>query len=210
MTRFSATDPGKAEQIKVGYGPRAIAIDSLGNAWIANTLGHRGMMEKLALVWNKIKLWLEGLFASLESEADKSAKAWISLYQTVVKYPGGDVSLVHPDGTVLGSFDGGKSIDSPWGIAVDGNDNVWVANDGGHSITLLCGARPANCPPGTKTGDPISPASGYIGRLQAAITDVVIDPAGNVWVANNWENLDQGFKKNQVSRSSLADDRQPG
>jgi hypothetical protein len=31
--------------------------------------------------------------------------------------------------------------------------------------------------------------------LQAAITDVVIDPAGNVWVANNWENPHQGLTR---------------
>jgi hypothetical protein len=37
-----------------------------------------------------------------------------------------------------------------------------------------------------KTGDPISPPGGYIGGLQI-ITDVAIDPAGNVWVANNWD-----------------------
>jgi len=195
VTRFPASDPGKAEQIKVGYGPRAIAIDSLGNAWVANTLGHPGLMEKLALVWNKIKMWFEDLFGGSESAHDKSAKEWITLYETVVKYPGGDVSLVRPDGTVAGTFDGGKSIESPWGIAVDGNDNVWVANGGGHSITLLCGARPANCPPGAKTGDAISPPGGYIGGLQAAITDVVVDPAGNLWVANNWENPEQGFKR---------------
>src|SRR5271167_4872745 len=113
VTRFPASDPGKAEQIRVGFGPRAIAIDTLGNAWVANTLGHLSLMEKLALVWNKIKLWFENLFASSESEADKSAKGWISLYETVVKYHGGDVSLVRPDGVVVGTFDGGKSIDSP-------------------------------------------------------------------------------------------------
>jgi len=27
------------------------------------------------------------------------------------------------------------------------------------------------------------------------ITDVAIDPAGNVWVANNWDRPDEGFKK---------------
>jgi hypothetical protein len=152
-------------------------------------------MEKLALVWNKIKSWFGNLFGGAESTHEKAAKEWIALYETVVKYPGGDVSLVQPDGTVAGTFDGGKSIDSPWGIAVDGNDNVWVANGGGHSITLLCGARPANCPPGARTGDAISPPGGYIGGLQAAITDIVVDPAGNLWVANNWENPVQGFKK---------------
>jgi len=195
VTRFPASDPGNAEQITTGYGPRAIAIDSLGNAWVANTLGHPGLMEKLELVWNKIKMWFEDHFGSPESAHDKAAKEWISLYETVVKYPGGDVSLVRPDGTVAGTFDGGKSIDSPWGIAVDGNDNVWVANGGGHSITLLCGARPTNCPPGAKTGDAISPPGGYIGGLQAAITDVVVDPAGNLWVANNWENPEQGLRR---------------
>ena len=195
VTRFPASDPGKAEQIKVGYGPRAIAIDSLGNAWIANTLGHPGLMEKLALVWNKIKSWFGNLVGGSEPTHEKAAKEWISLYETVVKYPGGDISLVQPDGTVAGTFDGGKSIESPWGIAVDGNDNVWVANGGGHSITFLCGARPTNCPAGAKTGDAISPPSGYVGGLQAAITDIVVDPAGNLWVANNWENPEQGFKK---------------
>jgi DNA-binding beta-propeller fold protein YncE len=38
VTRFPASDPGKAEQIKVGYGPRGVAVDSLGNAWVANTV----------------------------------------------------------------------------------------------------------------------------------------------------------------------------
>ena len=192
VTRFPANNPGKAEQIKVGYGPRAVAIDGLGNAWVADTIGYPGTMEKLALVENVLKSKLE----SLEGSASKAAaaKMWIGLYDLLVKYPGGDVSMVQPDGTVLPPFDGGKSINGPWGIAVDGNDNVWVANATGRSVTQLCGARPANCPPGTKTGDPISPSGGYIGGLQI-ITDVAIDPAGNVWVANNWDMPDQGFKE---------------
>ena len=119
---------------------------------------------------------------------------WISLYELLNRFPGGDVSMVRADGTVLASFDGGKSIIGPWGIAIDGNDNVWVANSIGHSVTELCGARPANCPPGMTTGAPISPPGGYIGGLQI-ITDVAVDPAGNVWVANNWENPEQGFKE---------------
>jgi hypothetical protein len=31
-----------------------------------------------------------------------------------------------------------------WGIAVDGNDNVWVANALGRSVVHLCGAEPKN------------------------------------------------------------------
>src|SRR5271169_3242498 len=195
VTRFPASDPGKAEQIKVGYGPRAVAIDSLGNAWVANTLGHPGTPEMLALVEDKLKSKVESLVEGSASKDDAQTQMWIALVDLLVKYPGGNVSMVRPDGTVLPPFDGGKSIIAPWGIAIDGNDNVWVANSAGRSVTHLCGARPENCPPGTKTGDPISPPGGYIGGLQNAITDVAIDPAGNVWVPNNWDQYDQGFKK---------------
>jgi hypothetical protein len=194
VTRFPASDPGKAEEIKVGFAPRAVAIDSLGNAWVANTVGHPGTREKLALVETKLKSKVEGLVEDAASKADAAAKMWIDLFELLVKYPGGDVSMVLADDTVLPPFDGGKSIIGPWGIAIDGNDNVWVANATGRSVTHLCGARPANCPPGTKTGDPISPPSGYIGGLQI-ITDVAVDPAGNLWVANNWDRPDEGFKK---------------
>jgi streptogramin lyase len=195
VTRFPANDPGKAEQFKVGLAPRAIAIDSLGNAWVNNTVGHPGTKEKLALVETALKSKAEGVVEDSASKADAAAKMWIDLFELLVKYPGGDVSMVRPDGTVLPPFDAGKSINGPWGIAIDGNDNVWVANATGRSVMELCGARPENCPPGMKTGDPISPPGGYIGGLQI-LTDVAIDPAGNVWVANNWDLPEQaGFKK---------------
>jgi len=194
VTRFPAADPGHAEEITVGFAPRAVAIDGLGNAWIANTVGHPDTKEKLALVEAKLKSKAEGIGEDPASRADAAARMWIDLFDLLVKYPGGDVSMVRPDGSVLPPFDGGKSIIGPWGIAIDGDDNVWVANSIGRSVTQLCGARPANCPPGAKTGDPISPPGGYIGGLQI-ITDVAIDPAGNLWVANNWDRPDEGFKQ---------------
>jgi streptogramin lyase len=193
VTRFPASDPGKAEHIEVGYAPRAIAIDSHGNAWVANTVGHPDTAEKVAFVEAKFKAKAESVMGSM-SEEERIAKEWIDLYEILTKYPGGDISLVRPDSTVLGPFDGGKSIIGPWGVAIDGNDNVWVANSTGRSITQLCGVRIEACPPGFKTGDSISPPGGYIGGLQI-ITDVDIDPAGNVWVANNWNRPDEGFRK---------------
>jgi len=192
VTRFPASAPGRAEEFTVGFAPRAIAIDSRGNAWVANTVGHPGTAEKAAFVEEKLKAKAAALTGSM-SEEDRTAKEWIALYEILTRYPGGDVSLVRPDGTVLGPFDADKSIIGPWGIAVDGNDNIWVANSTGRSITQLCGVRTESCPPGATTGAPISPAGGYTGGLQI-ITDVAIDPAGNVWVANNWNRPDEGFK----------------
>ncbi len=79
------------------------------------------------MIAKALKSKIESLGGSA-SKAGATAKMWIGLYETVVKYPGGDVSMVRPDGAVLAPFDAGKSIIAPWGISIDGNDNAWVAN----------------------------------------------------------------------------------
>jgi len=194
VTRFPASDPGRAEQIEVGFAPRAVAIDSRGNAWVANTIGHASTAEKMALIKTKLEAMFESRFGS-GSEADRVAQEWIDLYGILAEYPGGDVSMIRPDGTALPPFDGDKNLIGPWGVAVDGNDNIWIANSLGRSIAQLCGVRTETCPPGLATGDRISPPGGYVGGLQI-LTDVAIDPAGNVWVANNWDLPEKaGFKK---------------
>ena len=60
-------------------------------------------------------------------------------------------------------------------------------------IVQLCGARTENCPPGIKTGDQISPPGGYVGGGLQMQTDLAVDPAGNVWVMNNWQDIDSCF-----------------
>jgi hypothetical protein len=79
------------------------------------------------------------------------------------------VYAFQPDGTEIGKFNGG-GVDGPWGLAIDGDGNVWVSNFGplkpgsnftSGGLTKLCGANPATRPPGTKLGDPISPTTGY-------------------------------------------------
>lgn len=54
-------------------------------------------------------------------------------------------------------------------------------------IVELCGVRTEHCPPGTHTGEQISPPGCYVGGGLEMQTDLGIDPAGNVWVMNNWE-----------------------
>jgi hypothetical protein len=74
-----------------------------------------------------------------------------------------------------------------WSTAVDGDDHVWVAGFFPMNVSELCGVRTAACPPGTKTGEPISPARrGYRSRAFQHITAIQIDASGNVWPANNW------------------------
>ncbi|NJN47786.1 MAG: hypothetical protein HC808_16405, partial [Candidatus Competibacteraceae bacterium] len=54
--------------------------------------------------------------------------------------------------------------------------------------------RTETCPSGLKTGDPITPSEGYIGGLQT-IAPIAIDPAGNAWVGNGFNDTETGFSK---------------
>jgi hypothetical protein len=91
----------------------------------------------------------------------------------------------------------GGGLTLPWGIAVDGDDTVWVFNFGavrvGEStdiptgISRFCGVTTANCPAGMHVGDPISPDTGYRSDALERITGGQIDPSGNVWITNNWK-----------------------
>jgi hypothetical protein len=100
----------------------------------------------------------------------------------------GAVNMIRPDGTQPApeGFTG-PTESIPWGLNVDGNDDVWVGNMWGRSAALLAGDNTAGHPPGTKAGDVIHIFQS--GSIQM-VTDVSIDPAGNVWVANNWNKLE--------------------
>jgi sugar lactone lactonase YvrE len=99
------------------------------------------------------------------------------------------ITLLGPDGSVQSPANGftGGGITIPWGITVDGDDNVWVANFGQQRLSQFCGVTTAACPPGATTGDALSPdGTGYSFDGLVRNTGVIVDTAGNVWLANNW------------------------
>jgi sugar lactone lactonase YvrE len=145
--------------VDVGLYPLGVATDDLGNVWVSNS----GVVE----------LPCAGSSGGVHPPTQQPSI-------TEITRNGESVSAR--------SFHGGGLL-VPWGIAVDGNDNVWVANFAGRRVSELCGAKPENCPSGTKTGDPISPEGGYESNALMRNTGVAIDPSGNVWLANNWRIL---------------------
>ena len=98
----------------------------------------------------------------------------------------------------------GNGLAGPWAVAVDGNDNIWVSNfvSDKYGIVQLCGANPAAWPPGKKMGDAISPPGGYVGGGLQMQVDIDIDPAGNIWVSNNWQNIESVLDRNAESLST--------
>lgn len=141
-----------------------------------------------------------GLDKPLGVATDSRGNAWIANSGFVdvpcpdranIDSHGGSVTMIAPSGDLASptAFTGG-GLTIPWGVAVDGNDNVWVANFAGARLSEFCGVSVNNCRPGTGVGAPISPdvvGYGFDGLVRN--TGVAIDPSGNVWLANNWKEV---------------------
>jgi streptogramin lyase len=179
--------------------PFGMAIDAEGNAWVAGN--NSDSVAALAPDGTPLAgspFTGGGISKPLGIAVDSLDNVWVAnsgiLPLSFVcggsGMPPGKASVteIRRDGQPLRSFTGGGQT-APWGIAVDGNDNIWVANFGGQRLTELCGSRPSNCPPRHNTGDAISPDTGYSFDGLTRNTGVAIDPSGNVWLANNWLNV---------------------
>ena len=80
--------------------------------------------------------------------------------------------------------DGAISI--PWGVNIDGNDDVWATNGWSLRVVYMAGADPKGHPAGTKTGDVLHV---FNSGVFESIIDLSIDAAGNAWSTNNWNDL---------------------
>ena len=201
VTRYPGGNPNQAVSTgSLGIEkPFDIAFNGRGQAFVTGNLNNAvamlnpdGKPARPAIVGN-------GLSHPLGIAADSRGDMWVSNSGAVnIPCPSGasssggagSVTLISADGARrAGPFTGG-GITIPWGIAVDGADNVWVANFGQQRVTELCGVKTANCPPGFHTGEAISPnGNGYGFDGLTRNTGIQIDPSGNVWIANNWKNL---------------------
>jgi streptogramin lyase len=188
VVRFPANDPTQVDSFRAGIGVRALALDSKENVWVASNMDLMTPQPKLPdgiSIMEQFKLITAHMMAYVAGPPPR---------------PTGAVNMIRPDGTQPAPMGfTGTAINIPWGLNVDGNDDVWVGNMWGYSVTLLAGDSTKGHPAGTKTGDVIHVFQS--GSIQM-ITDVAIDPAGNVWVANNWNSLDGASNPDPVRRTS--------
>jgi hypothetical protein len=186
LLRFPADDPAKFETFRAGISVRALALDSKENVWVASNASLDFPLPKVpdgASIMEQFRIMASAAFRSPKST--------------------GVINMIRPDGTQPEpkGFTGGGAVDMPWGLNIDGNDDVWIGNIGprNNGVVFMAGADPKGHATGTKAGDVIHVfRSGSIQLL----TDVSIDPAGNVWAANNWNDPRAAVEPNPPSRIS--------
>jgi hypothetical protein len=187
VERFPADDPSKVETFRIGIGGRGVALDSKGNLWAAGLLSLDFPVPKIpdgVSIMEQFKILVDAL-AKYEATGKKT----------------GVVNMIRPDGTQPApyGFTGGETLNAPWGVVVDGNDDVWVASGLGRGITLLAGDNTKGHPAGTKTGDLIH----YFQNGKMTIPTIgLVDPAGNLWVANNWDSVEAAASPNPFRPTS--------
>ncbi len=197
-----------ASQITAGSGvaferPFADALDARGDLFVTGNASNS--VVELAPSGKRLNAWSGGgLHLPMGVVVDGNGYAWVSNSRWVVApcpgtrsakevsqsepKGGGDVTLIGPGRAAPLKIDG-AGLTNPWGITVDGDGDVWVANFGGQRLSELCGSEVRSCPPGKRgIGAAISPKSGYGFDGLVRNTGVIVDPSGNVWLANNWKN----------------------
>jgi hypothetical protein len=201
ITRYAHGNPNDATSISdLGLEkPFDIAFNLRGQAFITGNGNNAVAMLNPDGTPARPPITGGGLSLPLGIAADSQGNMWVaSSSLTGPHCPGAvtakpalkpAVTMISSNGAHVKGFTGG-GLTLPFGIAVDGNDNVWVSNFAGKRVSEFCGIRPATCPPGDHTGQPISPpVSGFGFGGLVRNTSLEIDPAGNVWICNNWQDF---------------------
>jgi hypothetical protein len=200
VTRYPDGNPKSATSTKLGIEkPFDIAFNLKGQAFVTGNGNNAVEMLNANGSPARPPITAGGIDLPLGIAADSHGNMWVSNSGVAgPPCPGKSsakpnlkpsITLISSDGTaVRGPFTGGGAI-APFGIAVDGHDNVWVANFAGRRVSEFCGITPGNCPAGTHTGQPISPSTGYGFDGLSRVTALEIDPSGNIWICDNWANI---------------------
>jgi hypothetical protein len=233
VTLYPQGRPGKAFEIPIPspveasgakMKPFGLAIDHRGNAWATGSLnstlaviGPQGHL--LEVIPPEGPHGRTQLSRPMGVASDSRGNIWVanSDFMDVpcppdipnlapATAPSIALFLRDPDRKSHGDspFTGG-GLTLPWGIAVDWNDTVWVANFGfpfdlahpenaaeweaPNRVSHFCGVDTSRCPPTKRqVGKAISPdGTGYTSNALVRNTGIAIDPSGNVWLANNWK-----------------------
>ena len=175
-------------------GPAAVAIDSIGNAWIAN-VGYQSSAAPIPYV-SVTKVSSSGTFASVDPitnggilsnwslAIDSSNNVWVANYDGGGSTGGTTVTKLNNAGAALSGTSGysGGGIAAPRGIAVDGAGNVWIANN--YSASSFNGGK-GSITELSSTGTVLSgAANGYIANGTLTPVSLALDGSGNAWVTS--------------------------
>ena len=165
--------------------PYSLAVDSIGNVWVANASGN-SISELTAGSGYTTGLNYAPSGANLSFPAsiviDTLGDLWVA------NLSGNSISELTAASDYSGGFNfapTGAIFSGPFQLALDSAGNVWVVNFSGNSVSeLLAGCSSASCTAvnfnNSNTGSPGAVFNGPV--------SVIPDAAGDIWIANHFGN----------------------
>jgi hypothetical protein len=180
---FEISPSGAVSSIQTGTtagtaleGPYAVAIDSLNNVWFTSTT-----LKKVGKIGNgdlSVTLPATGTNTTGATPSgiavDTNGNIWVT--GTATAAAGGGVSyIVNPlnglSGAGASTLFSASPINTPYGVAIDANNNAWIGNESTPAVVLNMNS----------SGTVLQQCSG--GDLTTP-RYLAVDGAGNVWVTN--------------------------
>jgi DNA-binding beta-propeller fold protein YncE len=150
--------------------PSGVAVDPAGNMWVIENDNMR--VQKLAP--DGTSLLIFGTDAGFTDPQKIALGPGGDVYVTDL---GGSVFRFASDGTLLGTFGGGR-LETPRGIAIDRDGNVLVADRDQFRVDVF-----------SPSGDLLRSISRPLEKGALYATDVTLDAAGDIWVLNDGQGL---------------------
>ncbi len=201
------------------WGPQAVAVNSAGLVFIADTANSTIRMMTTAWVVSTLAgSPSEGTANGVTSSArfyspqnmavDNSTNIYVADTQnSVIRKitPSGTVSVLAGSVGVFGSAEGtgaGVLFSGPQGVAVDSGGNIYVADTGNSTIRKLTAGGASSTLAGS-AGNPGNADGTGTGAQFYEPKGVAVDSAGNVFVADTWNHTIRKITPGGVS-STLA------
>ena len=201
-------DGGPAQAARLSS-PGGVTVDSSGNVYIADTSNNRirkvdtsGIITTLVSTWKGI-----GLSALRGLAVDSSNKVYAASGNRILKFDGSTdpptITSVAGAAFAGDTGDGGLAtaakLNSPSGVALDSNDNIYIADTQNHRIRKVTASTGVIT---TIAGTGTDGFSGDSGAATAAQLDspsgVAVDSAGDVYIADT---TNDRIRKIDVSES---------
>jgi hypothetical protein len=152
-----------------------MAVDAMGDVWSTNiTSYYVTEISNAGEFLSGPNGYFSGAYSAGPVAVDTKDNIWIGGGAHTVGGPGEVVEL-SSSGAILSGTNGytGYGIETPEGLAIDANSNIWIADKANDNVVELSSA-----------GQVLSGAQGFTGGGISGPQQLAINPSGDVWISN--------------------------